>query len=83
MGFTTLFVLGIGLVLVVACADRLASAIAGRIRLERSTQGKRLDWYCFFSPANLTGSYGAKKSEERVQRRQWQPVEEQRPALMA
>ena len=40
MGISTLFVLGIGLVLVVACFDRLASAIAGRMHLERSTQGK-------------------------------------------
>ncbi|MEA2061055.1 MAG: hypothetical protein U9P10_11215 [Thermodesulfobacteriota bacterium] len=84
MGLTTFFAMGVGVLSVLICVDRFFSTVRPS---ERSyvSQGKRIDWYCFFSPDTLTGEKRRKQDQKRIRDRKVyrQPLEEQRPMLRA
>ena len=87
MGSAALLALGMGLVVTVACVDKVASAM-GKMSRHRPSQGKRLDWYCFFSPVQLTGGsekHGVKERGDRLDERvqDWHRpfAEKERPLL--
>ncbi|MFO7886469.1 MAG: hypothetical protein R6U68_16790 [Desulfobacteraceae bacterium] len=84
MGLTTFFAIGVGVISFLICVDRFFSAVSPS---ERSyvSQGKRMDWYCFFSPETLTGEKRRKQDQKRrCDRKAYrQPVEDQRPMLRA
>lgn len=91
MGLNMLFVLGIGLLSIVACADRIAVAMGSMLgRHHRPSRGKHSEWYCFFSPDRFTADLDqktesgmGKRKENRKQMRYRRNREEQRAVLNA